>query len=158
MPWFWAAFPIGLTLVGVAAGWWSAWRRLAVSASPGMVIRAGLRDDALVIEDSTVATISYRGVDRMFVMRNAVLVRSQLRSVVLFPRAVTPDVEAPSRAGRGGVVQEPPMSSSRNDTAHRRSPGVWVCRAPRLAVASRVASGPGRPCRRKHLCGGGSTC
>jgi NADH:ubiquinone oxidoreductase subunit 3 (subunit A) len=94
MPWFWAVIPAVLTLVLVATGWWIAWRRLAVSASPGMVIRAGLRDDALVLEDPTGrATISYRGVDRLHVMRNAVMVRSQLRSVVLFPRAVLPDVE-----------------------------------------------------------------
>jgi hypothetical protein len=101
-PWFWAAFPFGLTVIGVAAGWCGAWRRLVVSASTGMVIRAGLRDDALVLEDSAGrATLSYRGVDRMFVMRNAVLVRSQLRSVVLFPRAVLPDIEL--RRAQGAV-------------------------------------------------------
>ena len=102
MPWFWAITPAVLTLVVVATGWWSAWRRLAASASPGMVIRAGLRDDALVLEDPTGrATISYRGVDRIHVMRNAVMVRSQLRSFVLFPRAVLPDVEL--RRAQGAV-------------------------------------------------------
>jgi hypothetical protein len=94
MPWIWAVLPIGLTLVGVTATWWSAWRREGVCAMPGMVISAGLRDDAMVLEDSTGrATISYRGVDRMYVMRHAVLIRSQLRSSVLFPRAVLPDAE-----------------------------------------------------------------
>ena len=53
MPWFWAVLPIGLTLVGVAVAWWSAWRREGVCAMPGMVISAGLRDDAMVLEDST---------------------------------------------------------------------------------------------------------
>ena len=102
LPWFWAVIPAVLTLVLVATGWWSAWRRLAESASPGMVIRAGLRDDALVIEDPTGrATISYRGVDRIDVMRNAVMVRSQLRSFILFPRAVLPDVEL--RRAQGAV-------------------------------------------------------
>jgi hypothetical protein len=102
MPWFWATLPIGATLVAVAVGWWGARRRLAACASPGMVIRAGLRDDALVLEDATGrAIISYRGVDRMYVMRNAVLVRSPLRSVVLFPRAVLPDVEL--RRAQGAV-------------------------------------------------------
>ena len=94
MPWFWAVLPIGLTLVGVAVAWWNAWSREGVCAMPGMVVSAGLRDDALVLEDSTGrATISYRGVDRMYVMRHAVLIRSQLRSSVLFPRAVLPDAE-----------------------------------------------------------------
>ena len=102
MPWFWAMIPAVLTLVVVATGWWSSWRRLAVSASPGMVIRAGLRDDALVLEDRTGrATISYRGVDRIHVMRNAVVVRSQLRSFVVFPRAVLPEVEL--RRAQGAV-------------------------------------------------------
>jgi len=102
MPWFWAIIPAVLTLVVVATGWWSAWRRIAVSASPGMVIRAGLRDDALVLEDRTGrATISYRGVDRIHVMRNAVVVRSQLRSFVVFPRAVLPEVEL--RRAQGAV-------------------------------------------------------
>ena len=50
------------------------------------------------------------------------------------------------------------MSSSRNDTANRRSPEVWVCRAPRSPLRAGRHPGPGRPCRRKHLCGGGSTC
>ena len=94
MPWFWAVLPISLTLVGVAVTWWSAWRREGVCAMPGMVISAGLRDDAMILEDSTGrVTISYRGVDRMYVMRHAVMIRSQLRSSVLFPRAVLPDAE-----------------------------------------------------------------
>lgn len=94
MPWFWAVLPIGVTLVGVAVAWWSAWRREGVCAMTGMVISAGLRDDAMVLEDSTGrVTISYRGVDRMYVMRHAVMIRSQLRSSVLFPRAVLPDAE-----------------------------------------------------------------
>jgi hypothetical protein len=94
MPWFWAVLPTGLTLVGVAVTWWSAWRRESVCSMPGMVVSAGLRDDAVVLEDATGrVTISYRGVDRMYVMRHAVLIRSQLRSSVLFPRAVLPDAE-----------------------------------------------------------------
>jgi hypothetical protein len=94
MPWLWAVLPAGLTLVGVAIGWWSVWRREGVCAMPGMAISAGLRDDAMVLEDSTGrVTISYRGVDRMYVMKHAVLIRSQLRSSVLFPRAVLPDAE-----------------------------------------------------------------
>jgi hypothetical protein len=100
--WFWAAWPACVTLILVGVTWWSAWRRLGLSASPGMVIRAGVRDDALVLEDPTGrATIAYRGVNRMYVTRHAVLVRSQLRSTVLFPRAVLPDAEL--RRAQGAV-------------------------------------------------------
>lgn len=100
--WFWAAWPVGVTVVLLGATWWSAWRRLCLSASPGMVIRAGLQDDALVLEDPTGrATIAYRGVDRMHISRHAVLVRSQLRSTVLFPRALLPDAEL--RRAQGAV-------------------------------------------------------
>jgi hypothetical protein len=100
--WFWAAWPAGVTLLLVGATWWSAWRRLGLNASPGMVIRAGVQDDALLLEDATGrATIAYRGVDRMDITRHAVLVRSQLRSTVLFPRALLPDAEL--RRAQGAV-------------------------------------------------------
>ena len=92
--WFWAAWPAGVTLFLVGVAWWSVWRRLGLSASPGMVIRVAVLDDALVLEDPTGrATIAYRGVDRLYVTRHAVLVRSQLRGAVLFPRAALPDAE-----------------------------------------------------------------
>jgi hypothetical protein len=92
--WFWAAWPAAVTLLLVALGWWGAWRRLTATSSPGMVFRAGVRDDCLVIDDATGrATISFRGVDRMTLMRNAVVIRSQLRSSVVFPRALVPDAE-----------------------------------------------------------------
>ena len=131
MPWFWAAFPDGPDPRRRRGG------LVERLASPRRVCEprdghpsgpARRRPGHRGFDRQ--ATISYRGVDRMFVMRNAVLVRSQLRSVVLFPRAVLPDVEAPSRAGRGGVVQEP--SDELVPERHRppRSPGVWVCRAP----------------------------
>ena len=159
MPWFWAVLPIGLTLVGVAVAWWSAWRREGVCAMPGMVISAGLRDDAMVLEDSTGrVTISYRGVDRMYVMRHAVLIRSQLRSSVLFPRAVLPDAEASAAPRARWPGTGAADGSPRNDTAHRRSPEPRVCRAPGSPLRAGRHPGPGRPCRRKHLCGGGSTC
>jgi hypothetical protein len=67
-----------------------------------MVIRAGVQEDALLFEDATGrATIAYRGVDRMDITRHAVLVRSQLRSTVLFPRALLPDAEL--RRAQGAV-------------------------------------------------------
>ena len=67
-----------------------------------MVFRAGVRDDCLVLEDATGrATIAYRGVDRMFVMQHAAVIRSQLRSTVVFPRAVLPDAEL--RRAQGAV-------------------------------------------------------
>jgi hypothetical protein len=100
--WFAAVLPAVATLALVGVGWWTMWRRLAVCASPGMVVRAGLRDDALVLDDATgCATISYRGVDRIHVMRHAVLIRSQLRNTILFPRAVLPDAEL--RRAQGAV-------------------------------------------------------
>jgi hypothetical protein len=100
--WFWATCMAAATLLLLGATWWSAWRRLGLSARPGMVVRAGVRDDALVLEDPTGrATIAYRGVDRMDITRHAVLVRSQLRSTVLFPRAVLPDAEL--RRAQGAV-------------------------------------------------------
>jgi hypothetical protein len=100
--WFWAAWPAGVTLLLVGVTWSSAWRRLSLSASPGMVIRVAVRDDALVLEDPTGrATIAYRGVDRMYVTRHAVLVRSELRNTVLFPRAALPDAEL--RRAQGAV-------------------------------------------------------
>ena len=158
MPWFWAAFPIGLTLVGVAAGWWSAWRRLAVSASPGMVIRAGLRDDALVIEDSTARPPSPTGG------------RPNVRHAERGPGPVTATQRRPLPARRpprcrGSVARRARWSGSGAADElvpeRHRPPSLtrglgMPCAG--LAVASRVASGPGRPCRRKHLCGGGSTC
>ena len=102
MPVLPAVLPTLLTLLGVAATWWATWQRLGTSVRAGMVVRAGLSDDALVIEDPTGrATISYRGVDRMQVMRHAVLVRSQLRSSVVFPRGVLPDAEL--RRAQGSV-------------------------------------------------------
>jgi hypothetical protein len=102
LPWFWAVVPAAATVALVALGGWTSWRRLAASASPGMVIRAGVRDDALELEDATGrATISYRSVERIHVMRHAVLVRSQLRSIVLFPRAVLPEAE--TRRAQGAV-------------------------------------------------------
>jgi hypothetical protein len=95
-------FPVGATLALIGFGWWTTRRRLAACASPGMVVRAGLRDDALVLDDATGrATIPYRGVDRIHVMRHAVLIRSQLRSTILFPRAVLPDAEL--RRAQGAV-------------------------------------------------------
>jgi hypothetical protein len=101
-PWFWAAWPAAVTVLLVGLGWWGAWQRLKATARPGMVFRAGVRDDSLVLEDSTGrATIPYRGVDRMTIMRNAVVIRSQLRSLVVFPRAVLPDAEL--RRAQGAV-------------------------------------------------------
>jgi hypothetical protein len=100
--WVWAACPAAATLLLTGATWWSAWRRLRLTARPGMVIRAGVEDGALVLEDPTGrATIAYRGVDRMHVSRHAVFVRSQLRSTVVFPRAVLPDAEL--RRAQGAV-------------------------------------------------------
>ena len=100
--WVWAVWPAVVTLLLVAATCWSAWRRLGPNASPGMVIRAGVQDDALLLEDATgQATIAYRGVDRIDITRHAVLLRSQLRSTVLFPRAVLPDAEL--RRAQGAV-------------------------------------------------------
>ena len=97
-----AVLPAVLTLGGVAATWVATWRRLGSSVRAGMVVRAGLRDDALVFEDPTGrATITYRGVDRMQVMRRAVLIRSQLRSSVVFPRGLLPDAEL--RRAQGSV-------------------------------------------------------
>jgi hypothetical protein len=92
--WWWAAVPTMLTLAAIGAAWSSAWRQLGDPARPGMVFRAAVRDDALVLEDHTGrVTISYRGVDRMFVMRHGVQIRSQLRSSVLFPRELLPDAD-----------------------------------------------------------------
>ena len=97
------------------------------------------------------------GVDRMYVMRNAVLVRSQLRSVVLFPRAVLSrcrgSVARRARWSGSGAVDELVPERHRPPSFTR---GLGMPRAG-LAVAGRVARS-GRPCRRKHLCGGGSTC
>jgi hypothetical protein len=94
LPWGWAVLPLAVTLAMIAISSWSTWRRLGACANPGMMVRAGVRDDALVLEDPTGrATIAYRGVDRMFVTRHAVLIRSQLRSTLVFPRAVLPDAE-----------------------------------------------------------------
>jgi len=100
--WFWAAWPAGVTVLLVGLAWWGAWRRLKATTRPGMVFRAGARDDCLVLEDATGrATISYRGVDRMTLMRNAVVIRSQLRSMVVFPRDLLPDAEL--RRAQGAV-------------------------------------------------------
>ena len=93
-PWFWAAWPAAVTVLLVGLGWWGAWQRLKATARPGLVFRAGVRDDCLVLEDATGrATISYRGVDRMTLMTNAVVIRSQLRSTLAFPRDLLPDAE-----------------------------------------------------------------
>jgi hypothetical protein len=100
--WLWACWPLVVTVGFVAGTWWSSWRRLAACTRPGMVVRAGIRDDCLVLEDATGrATIPYRGVDRMTITRHAVVIRSQLRSHVVFPRAVLPDAEL--RRAQGAV-------------------------------------------------------
>jgi hypothetical protein len=102
MPWFWAAWPAAVTVLLVGVSWWAAWRRLGATSSPGMVFRAGVREDCLVLEDATGrATISYRGVDRMTLMRNAVVIRSQLKSWVVFPRDLLPHAEL--RRAQGAV-------------------------------------------------------
>ncbi|HEU4331220.1 MAG TPA: hypothetical protein VFR40_08885 [Lapillicoccus sp.] len=102
LPWLWAVWPAALSLVLFLLAWWGAWHRVKATSSPGMVFRAGVRDDCLVLEDATGrATIAYRGVDRMFVMRHAAVIRSQLRSTVVFPRAVLPDAEL--RRAQGAV-------------------------------------------------------
>lgn len=101
--WLWAGLPASVTLLALTLGAWGVHGRLGRTAGAGAVIRAGVGAEAMVLEDpSGRVTIPFRGVERIHVMRHAVLVRSQLRSTVLLPRAVLPDAEI--RRAQGTVA------------------------------------------------------